>query len=129
MENVVKHSTKGKQTDSENILIAAQVPVEKSDLSRRPKMLTSLKTENKFKVRILSSLVTLFLALDDREAAATLLIVVVVFNAKKEDRLEENCQISFARRRAVGLLPVQPQEGPGLGQEVARPQDGPEPIE
>ncbi len=71
-----------KSTDLERILIASQIYLEKGEVAEALGVFQALPPEDKCRTGILSAMVTLCLALEDRAAAAKLLKEAVTYNKK-----------------------------------------------
>lgn len=75
--------------DLNRVLMATQVYLEKKDLDAAAGLLEKLPPADRFRTGILSALVTLYLALDNREAAARLLKEAVAYGQKNRKKVNE----------------------------------------
>lgn len=83
-EEAVEILLKKNPNDLERVLIASQIYLEKGLIKKATDVFSKLPKQDKFRTGILSALVTLHLAQDDRVAAATLLKEAVAFSAKNK---------------------------------------------
>lgn len=86
-----------KQKDLEKILIAAQIYLEKGMVQQAVEIFSGLSDEDKFRPGILSAMVTLYLALEDRNSAAKLLRSAVDFNKKAKRGSSQDMSIVWRK--------------------------------
>ncbi|TRY68710.1 hypothetical protein TCAL_06202 [Tigriopus californicus] len=79
-------SDKGAKSDLERVLVACQIYLERSQVREAVDLLNQLPKADKYRTGILSTMVTLYLALEDRKSAAQLLKEAVAFNSKSKNK-------------------------------------------